>query len=251
MNEKSGLSELLTALCKQCLMPDDLKRCNKCGAVKGLSEFHKARTKIKGKGVRGQCKDCLRPYHAKMKKKYADLRRERDKNKPRRTCWRCHAKQPRNQFRGSGRTCLTCYDDIFKARETKIHGALFGELESHEKRHALILALSDGSLDKFTLTGLFAGAKACPYCGVQLKSQTKTLDHMTPISKGGLHGKSNVLICCRECNSRKHNMDFSEWLAVLEGEFRTRMEKLYTKMHNAPAQQKSLTLIYQNGERVA
>lgn len=41
----------------------------------------------------------------------------------------------------------------------------------------------------------------CVYCGK--KPLRLTMDHITPLSKGGAHTKHNVVPACRSCNSRK------------------------------------------------
>jgi hypothetical protein len=41
----------------------------------------------------------------------------------------------------------------------------------------------------------------CVYCGKQ--AQRLTMDHLTPIARGGSHTVSNVVPACRSCNSRK------------------------------------------------
>lgn len=40
----------------------------------------------------------------------------------------------------------------------------------------------------------------CSVCG---SSNDLTMDHLIPISKGGLHTKSNIGVKCRKCNSSK------------------------------------------------
>jgi len=42
----------------------------------------------------------------------------------------------------------------------------------------------------------------CYYCGART---TLTMDHVIPVSKGGLHVKENVVPACRTCNSKKNN----------------------------------------------
>lgn len=49
-----------------------------------------------------------------------------------------------------------------------------------------------GILEKYT--------RRCAYCG---NPDAKTMDHVTPISKGGFHTASNVVPSCRSCNSKK------------------------------------------------
>jgi 5-methylcytosine-specific restriction endonuclease McrA len=45
----------------------------------------------------------------------------------------------------------------------------------------------------------------CIYCGN--KPAKLTMDHITPLSKGGSHTKSNVVPACKSCNSSKGNRD--------------------------------------------
>lgn len=43
----------------------------------------------------------------------------------------------------------------------------------------------------------------CAYCG--RKMQRLTIDHITPLSKGGAHTATNVVPACKSCNSKKCN----------------------------------------------
>lgn len=52
--------------------------------------------------------------------------------------------------------------------------------------------------------------KHCVYCGKH--SRELTTDHYVPISKGGLHVVSNLVPCCRQCNSSKGARDPEEWI---------------------------------------
>ena len=50
----------------------------------------------------------------------------------------------------------------------------------------------------------------CAYCD---KSSTKiSMDHVTPITKGGNHVYTNIVPSCRPCNSSKTNKDLRQWL---------------------------------------
>ncbi len=65
-------------------------------------------------------------------------------------------------------------------------------------------AASDGSLTPKALVSLFAKAKRCAYCNKRMASRDKSLDHITPLSRGGMHSVLNAVVCCKRCNSRKH-----------------------------------------------
>jgi 5-methylcytosine-specific restriction endonuclease McrA len=62
---------------------------------------------------------------------------------------------------------------------------------------------TDGTLDGPTVQALFAAATHCPYCGSAMHPREKTLDHVLPVSRGGLHSITNVVVCCGPCNSSK------------------------------------------------
>jgi 5-methylcytosine-specific restriction endonuclease McrA len=49
---------------------------------------------------------------------------------------------------------------------------------------------------------LAAFASHCAYCDRTMTRLTQ--DHITPLSKGGSHTKSNIVPACRSCNSKKH-----------------------------------------------
>ena len=50
-------------------------------------------------------------------------------------------------------------------------------------------------------------ANACFYCNKELSEQEKTVDHKMPVSKGGTNAKTNLVICCRHCNSLKNDKE--------------------------------------------
>lgn len=61
----------------------------------------------------------------------------------------------------------------------------------------------------------------CWYCGVELPrsvsnlTEAATLDHVLPLSRGGTNAESNLVACCRQCNSRKKTRTLSEYRAYL------------------------------------
>lgn len=57
----------------------------------------------------------------------------------------------------------------------------------------------------------------CAYCLRPVK--TVTQDHMTPLSRDGNHTLSNVVPCCKSCNSKKHNKTLLEYVISTHGNF--------------------------------
>ena len=45
----------------------------------------------------------------------------------------------------------------------------------------------------------------CGYCDDRLESESLTIDHILPTSRGGKHEWKNVVCSCKRCNSKKSN----------------------------------------------
>ncbi len=56
----------------------------------------------------------------------------------------------------------------------------------------------------------------CHYCRGSFQSADLTMDHVVPLSRGGLTVKSNVVPSCKDCNSRKQSLLPIEWGDYLE-----------------------------------
>jgi hypothetical protein len=57
----------------------------------------------------------------------------------------------------------------------------------------------------------------CVYCGKHISDkEVLTIDHIIPVTRGGLTVESNLDICCEECNKEKADMNKEEYLKYLE-----------------------------------
>lgn len=54
--------------------------------------------------------------------------------------------------------------------------------------------------------------KRCSYCTVELTIETATMDHVRPKADGGRRRKSNIVIACVPCNTRKGKLSVEEFL---------------------------------------
>lgn len=43
----------------------------------------------------------------------------------------------------------------------------------------------------------------CEWCGIELSFNEAGQDHLIPFAKGGSNKADNIVLCCKDCNSRK------------------------------------------------
>ncbi|MCH8841871.1 MAG: HNH endonuclease [SAR324 cluster bacterium] len=60
------------------------------------------------------------------------------------------------------------------------------------------------------------GRGLCHYCRGRYHPKELTMDHIVPLVRGGKSARSNVVPCCRACNTAKESFVPSEWRAYLE-----------------------------------
>lgn len=70
----------------------------------------------------------------------------------------------------------------------------------------------------FELTYQIKGKNKCYYCGKKITKEQITIDHIYPIDFGGPTITNNLLPSCGECNIRKNNMTYNQYVAFLEAE---------------------------------
>lgn len=56
----------------------------------------------------------------------------------------------------------------------------------------------------------------CYFCGLVVKHQDITMDHLVPLSRGGYSTKDNLVPCCKNCNNKKKSMLPLEWGEYLD-----------------------------------
>ena len=54
---------------------------------------------------------------------------------------------------------------------------------------------------------------SCHYCHVTLTVKRITVDHQTPLSRGGLHHIDNIVPACINCNRLKHTQSADDFIA--------------------------------------
>lgn len=157
-----------------------MRRCVDCGEEKALEAFH---VTDKAAGRRAPyCNPCgstrsLRWYHANKDKAQARLRQWRQSNPEK-------VREERRSWdrRNPGRRAFA------EAQRRASLNATPAEIALTRPQWAAIKA---------------AYAQRCAYCGV--RPPALTMDHVTPLVRGGKHTAANIIPACKSCNSRKHD----------------------------------------------
>jgi 5-methylcytosine-specific restriction endonuclease McrA len=95
-------------------------------------------------------------------------------------------------------------------RRTSPAGRVKGRLYSNRRRARLRDARSPGVSAAQWQRICESFGNVCAYC---CRTTTLTIDHVVPISRGGLDEPSNVVPACKSCNSSKGARLLSEWHA--------------------------------------
>ena len=90
------------------------------------------------------------------------------------------------------------------------------------------MAMESGLTAKQTIA-LYAERSTCIYCGVALADRDKTLDHMTPLSKGGLHEAFNLIVSCSKCNTKKASKAWAVWIECVATERRDLVQREFDR----------------------
>lgn len=106
--------------------------------------------------------------------------------------------------RNSGRKCRKERPEEFREKAAAYRAANREQYQLTEARRRAAkanAAISDLTIAQWKEIKA-AFAYRCAYCGT--KPHTLTMDHITPLSRGGNHTASNIVPACRSCNSSKH-----------------------------------------------
>lgn len=111
-----------------------------------------------------------------------------------------------------------------------------------KERKKRIAQSNDKTITTQFLVEEFEKTKKCVYCGCKLNEDNKSLDHLIPLIRGGLHSRSNVIVCCLTCNLKKNDKSFPDWLERLDEPHKTNATQMYVKKHGQPPLQLTLPL---------
>jgi len=246
------------------------KKAQKALRQKQWYESNKEKVKEQAKAYREANKDKKKEWYEANKerilskgKEYRETNKQKklDRDRNYREANREKLLEGQRNYRENNRGKLsTRQKKYYEDNENKRKRIERGRLYRHSNR-AVLKARDERRRDRLKLQNnqtitpdfisiLFRDSQLCPYCGKKMLDVTenildrKSLDHLIPISKGGLHAQHNVTVCCYSCNSRKNRSTYLEWLNVLDEPHKTKAEKLYIKQYGVSPIQGVLPLTF-------
>lgn len=173
------------------------KQCTHCKQVKSYAEF--GRHKHCRDGLNTQCKQCNRERVARYQ---AEKGQEYKAEK--------HAYDARRWAEGKGRNAEWRRSNTVYLNEKKAEWARLNPEKSkaikQSYKHRRRAIERDGIGGAELAAWKHAQKKICYWCGIKCGDGFH-VDHYTPLSKGGLHEISNLVIACGACNRRKNAKD--------------------------------------------
>jgi 5-methylcytosine-specific restriction endonuclease McrA len=70
---------------------------------------------------------------------------------------------------------------------------------------------SDGTVTLTFIRKIYS-LKRCYYCDSKVYPLDRTVDHMTPICRGGKHSMDNIVMACYKCNAKKGTLTAEEYM---------------------------------------
>jgi 5-methylcytosine-specific restriction endonuclease McrA len=95
-----------------------------------------------------------------------------------------------------------------KHPETKLKSRIISS-----KRRALKRSTTSKNINKY-IENLFIITKSCYYCPSNVNL---TIEHKTPLSRGGTHTEDNIVLACAKCNFKKHTKTEQEFRNTMGG----------------------------------
>ena len=221
--------------------PYCIKVCSKCGKLLVANNMNFYKYKRGKYKLRGTCKRCMikkskeyRENNPEYLKKYYENNKEYIKEKNKEYYednkkyykeWRENNKEHRKEY----------YKEYYK--DNKEHRNKKDKewrennpdkvFNKHHKRRLLKESQGNGISKEQWLEMMEFFEFKCAYSGITLSKNTRTIDHIIPLSKGGEHEIWNLVPMHRNYNSSKFTNDMLEWYQQQDFYSEERLNKIY------------------------
>lgn len=180
------------------------KRCTKCRTVKDLEDFGPDKRARDGK--QSACKLCCSKQQSKRREDPARRAEDRERIK------RAEAKRPEHyrELHNSARQQRRANPEYRAAelaaqREWRAKNGNMAR-SNHARRARKLAAQVQGPVPSGTYEAVLLSGP-CVYCG----APATTVDHVTPLARGGHEAEYNLVPACSQCNTSKGPKLLNEW----------------------------------------
>jgi 5-methylcytosine-specific restriction endonuclease McrA len=195
------------------------RTCSQCGEEKAEADFYRR----SNGNIRNDCKACFivrkkANYAAKAPEKRANQRAYYAENREYQLEWaRKHGPDSYSDNRDKRKAKHRAYRDEIKLlppdHPKKVRLAEIRKERFRRRRERELAAPGDGVSSEEWSALLNKYHHSCAYC---FSKKNLGRDHVVPIVLGGADDASNVVPCCRDCNSSKGSKTVLRWIAMLE-----------------------------------
>ena len=213
-------------------IPYVFRKCTKCGewlVACSINFYKQKRCKY---GLKSKCKKCQAEYN---KQSYED---NKDKMLERKKQYYENNKDKIKQYRENNKDkILEYHKQYYEDNKDKIleyskqyYATLQGQVVAFNKqcrRRSREQNQGNGiNKERWLECMKFFGFR-CAYSGQILSKDTRSLDHIEPLNKGGEHEIWNIVPMYRPYNSSKNDKDLLEWYKEQDFYSEERLQKIY------------------------
>lgn len=173
--------------------------CTKCGVEKEEGEYYVCRGRR-----RADCKAC----HKAMKV----AKRKEDPEAAVKYLREWRAANPLSDVKSRAKHARKRSDYNREWRRNNPEKHLAKARRNVPKRDALLANLTTDFTEEVWGERLRAIGGRCHYC----PERAETIDHLTPLSRGGPNLLNNMVPACKPCNMRKGKKTYDEYMSYLE-----------------------------------
>lgn len=187
------------------------KICSKCKIEKPLGEFNNHKGRKDGKN--NICKTCSREDNLRYSKLNREVLRQyqvnyRDINKGVLVEKRKELYPLKKElFSERQKAYYSENKEVYAKKDRGYRQTSLGKASVSNSRHKRRTITKQGDVTQVQMLQLLSDGKECFYCQCDLSIVKAHIDHFTPLSKGGRHTISNLVVSCATCNLRKGAKD--------------------------------------------
>lgn len=138
----------------------------------------------------------------KQKKEYYELNKNEIKEKA-----KAHYHNNTEKAKNRNKIYREKNRDELLAKKRQYNKTYIAKLSSINSKHKRKSIIKQGNVTTQQLKDLYQNTTNCYWCNNKFIDNNIHLDHYVPLSKGGQHTISNLVLSCPACNMQKYNKD--------------------------------------------